>query len=541
MAKEKVESREIKENSKVFHYEILGIVLLIVGMFAIGKLGIIGVYTNLLIKVLFGDWYFLIIILACVYGIRCILVHRRLKISNVRYLGLFLIVLALILLSHFSVHAVIVQYEENSLILTLKLYFSYFRVQDFDSIVGGGVVGATLFYIFLYLFSKVGVIIISMILIFLGIVFMSKKTIKDFIKMIIRWFKALISLFNKIRKKMKSVIGEYSASYEKKKVKYHIKSVNNNNLYHIEVNNAKNNVEMIKRVLNSMNVFYNEISYLVCRNITIYFIKSYYSFSYTDFYNKILNSFNNFSLKEDVVNKELILEVPNMYQVPLRLGEINKEEIDEIVFGIDDRNELLTLNQDNNALIIFGKEKKIISHYLDSIIIGMMHFKLNVEYEYLDCITNSILETNSEFELIDIMITRLNNRINKMLDENIKDIDEFFTKYPSETMQVIVINGLDVILNKSGFVEKIAYLMETSSRYGFYFIFSSYNNINNVNRIISQINYRIYFENSFSYDNKIIKNVSFDELNKETEGYLVYKSIMVRMSLLMLFDDEIKK
>ena len=171
MAKEKIQSAEIKENSKVFHYEILGIILLVTGMFAVAKLGILGIYANLIVKVLFGDWYFVIILLMCVYGIRCILVHRRLKISNIRYLGLFLMVLALMLLSHFSVHSVVIEFDENPIVLTLKLYLSYFRVKDFDSIVGGGIIGTILFYLFLYLFSKVGVILISVILFFLSIVF----------------------------------------------------------------------------------------------------------------------------------------------------------------------------------------------------------------------------------------------------------------------------------------------------------------------------------------------------------------------------------
>ena len=86
MAKEKTQNVGTKENERLFHYEILGIILLILSMLAIAKMGLIGKYLMLTVKVLFGDWYFLIFLLMIFYAIRCIIVHRRLKINNIRYL-----------------------------------------------------------------------------------------------------------------------------------------------------------------------------------------------------------------------------------------------------------------------------------------------------------------------------------------------------------------------------------------------------------------------------------------------------------------------
>mgnify|MGYP006900524313 CR=1 FL=1 len=63
MAKEKTQNVGTKENERLFHYEILGIILLILSMLAIAKMGLIGKYLMLTVKVLFGDWYFLIFLL----------------------------------------------------------------------------------------------------------------------------------------------------------------------------------------------------------------------------------------------------------------------------------------------------------------------------------------------------------------------------------------------------------------------------------------------------------------------------------------------
>ena len=109
----------------------------------------------------------------------------------------------------------------------------------------------------------------------------------------------------------------------------------------------------------------------MCRNITIYFIKSYYQFSYSIFSNKFKQYVENFSIKFDQTSNELIIETNNLYCVPLRISEIDEEiKEDEIVFGIDDRNEFLKLNTTNNSLLLIGSNHKNISEYLDAMIIA---------------------------------------------------------------------------------------------------------------------------------------------------------------------------
>ena len=63
MPKLKKEPYENSKKKNLFFYEILGIVLAVLSFFAVAKLGSFGLYLFLIVKLLFGDWAFLFIIL----------------------------------------------------------------------------------------------------------------------------------------------------------------------------------------------------------------------------------------------------------------------------------------------------------------------------------------------------------------------------------------------------------------------------------------------------------------------------------------------
>lgn len=67
MAKEKTQNVGTKENERLFHYEILGIILLILSMLAIAKMGLIGKYLMLTLKfyLVIGIFYFFINDILC--------------------------------------------------------------------------------------------------------------------------------------------------------------------------------------------------------------------------------------------------------------------------------------------------------------------------------------------------------------------------------------------------------------------------------------------------------------------------------------------
>lgn len=541
MGKEKAQKIETRENERLFFYEILGIILLILAMLAIGKMGFIGLYLMLILKLLFGDWYFMIIILMIVFAIRSIIIHKKLKITNIRYLGIIIFLLALILLSHFSMHKYIKDYDQNYLKLTLSLYFNSFKNQTPDLIIGGGIIGAILFYLSYYLLSEVGVIFVSIILLFLGIVFITKLTIKDFFLRIYSFFRNSYKFFKDTILKFRETIDKYDKSYVKTKVKFKISKVNNDVNYKKELEYASRNVETIKKVLNSMNVFYNDISYVVARNVTTYFINSHYSFSYEAFRRNLKNYFMNFTLKKDEVNKELLVEINNITPTPLRIYELEEVSTSNIIFGIDDRNEFLNLNDMNNKIFIFDKNEQYANSLIDSIIVSIMHYKVNLDYYYIDLRANSLFKTSINTDELDLIISKMNDRIEKYNNQNISSIIEYNKKNDlKDKYQLIIINGIDKIFNDDRMYDKLNYMIDISQNYGYYFVFSaSYNNDKYLN-LINLFDYKLFFDNESNYAKKSLNFENINLLNKEVECFLSYKSIIIRASVLKLTNDEEK-
>lgn len=406
-------------------------------------------------------------------------------------------------------------------------------------IVGGGIVGALLFYLFFFLFSEVGVILMSFILIFLGIVFISKKTIKEFIKMIIHFGKKIYQLFKKTKGKVRKTVDTFDDSYTKSKLKYKIKPVNHDKIYENELQVAKNNVAIITNILNQMNIFYNEISYLVCRNVTIYFISSHYVIPITSFEKNLRSKIEKYLLKYDKIGNSLIVEVTNKYQVPLRIAEIELENKNEVVFGIDDRNEFLKLNYQNNKLLIVGTSQEKISHYLDSIILGQMYHKSQLDYYYIDLTQKSIFATSESIESVAEIIGHINDRIKKMNQHGASNFEKYNEKNKvKEKGKLVIIHGLDKLVFNKEQIEKIIYMLETTNDYGFIYIFTIIGENEQLTRLYNLFTYYLFFDDKLSIVNKTIGYQRFDYLNNDLEAFLFYKNILLRMSLLLMSKEE---
>ena len=538
MAKEKVQQIDVKDNERLFHYEILGIIILVLSIFAIAKMGLVGEYLMLIVKLLFGDWYFLIFLLLIAYAIRCIIFHTRLKIGNIRYLGVFLIILSLILLSHFSMHKYIKNYNENSLVLTLKLYLNAFKINSPGSIVGGGIIGCIFFYLSYYLLSELGVILLSILFIFLGIVFICKKTIRDFIEDIIYFLKNVYLIYKKIRSKLKNNVDLYDKSYKKNKIRFKISKIDSNQYYKQELEISKRNVEIIKKTLNGMNVFYNEISYLICRNITVYFIDSHYKYSFDVFYRNLSKYLHHILFKIDENDGNLIVEINNLNPVPLRINEIVQND-SEVIIGIDDRNNFLKLNSKENKLVVFSKNKQSLTDYLDSIVLSIMHYKAKIKLHFIDLLSLSYLSTTNDVDELDSLIYSINEKIKLFNRDNISSIDEYNKKNIKKLQyELIIINGININTINNQILEKLFYIIETTKNFGYYFIFSSNDGSNMFSDLFNQFDYKLFKDETGEYSNLCLNNIDYSILSNECEGFLLYKSIVIRMCLLLLTDYE---
>ena len=131
----------------------------------------------LLFKITFGDWYFLFLFMLLLYGVRALIVHKAINIKTMRIIGIFLILIAVVTISHFSMHRYIKQFGTSYFKMTFSLYLDYFKNYKEGMVVGGGVVGTLLFYLGYKTLGVAGIILIVVCLLFVGSAFVCEKTI----------------------------------------------------------------------------------------------------------------------------------------------------------------------------------------------------------------------------------------------------------------------------------------------------------------------------------------------------------------------------
>ena len=175
MGKEKHPSIEQERKDLTFYYEIW-LIFFDNPDSCPWRLGIVGFYIMLTFRIVFGDWYFLILIALIAFGIRSLLVHKPLNWKNVRTIGILMILIGIMILSHFTMHNFIQNYGTDYLSMTMSLYLDYFKNYQEGMKVGGGIIGALFFYLFYTMFSSVGTVIIVLYL-FVGIAFTLHKTV----------------------------------------------------------------------------------------------------------------------------------------------------------------------------------------------------------------------------------------------------------------------------------------------------------------------------------------------------------------------------
>ena len=80
--------------------------------------------------------------------------------------------------------------------------------------------------------------------------------------------------------------------------------------------------------------------------------------------------------------------------------------------------------------------------------------------------------------------------------------------------------------------------MALINQYGFIYLFSVSSENSYVNQIVNLFDYKLFLDNKLSYSNQVIGFQRFDLINPDYEGYLAYKNIIIRMTILLLQDKE---
>ena len=182
MGKEK--KRNVDEQEKqetTFYYELTGIIFIIFSITVLGELGKIGSFMLVLFKVAFGDWYWIIILFLLFFGFQSLLTHKSFNFKNQRFIGFVFICFSLLLFAHFPLHNYVSGQEKEYFSGTWRVYKDFIATNA-DTYLGGGLIGALMFYAVYYLFGTVGVVLIGIIMIFFGVSLIINKPIIELLK-----------------------------------------------------------------------------------------------------------------------------------------------------------------------------------------------------------------------------------------------------------------------------------------------------------------------------------------------------------------------
>ncbi|KQL19170.1 DNA translocase FtsK [Cytobacillus solani] len=184
MAKKKRRKTRKKENlKKTIQYELLALGLIALSAIAMAKLGAVGKATVMFFRFFMGEWY--ILSLLCLIVFAGYLMWKRTipYLLHTRLIGIYLILCSLLLLSHVSLFQLLSndgKFQDPSVIAnTWELFWMEVNGETSTTDLGGGMVGATLFALFYFLFDEAGTKIISFVFIIIGFILLTGKTLGD--------------------------------------------------------------------------------------------------------------------------------------------------------------------------------------------------------------------------------------------------------------------------------------------------------------------------------------------------------------------------
>lgn len=208
MAKKKNRKNAKKENDK-YSVELIGIVLILIAIIGIiPNTGIIGNFIANFAAFLVGSWYNVLLIIVFIIGVYMLIKRKPVNFGNSKLIGLYLFAASVLIFSH-------LKYIDSGKLTGLDIISE--TINNFMAStssakvnVGGGLIGACLSSLFLYLFALKGTKIISFVLFVFGIIMFTGLSIYDIVTSCVNKIKPDF----KLKGKEKEEVQKQEAKYE---------------------------------------------------------------------------------------------------------------------------------------------------------------------------------------------------------------------------------------------------------------------------------------------------------------------------------------
>lgn len=191
MAKRKKQSEE--KSGFQYTNELIGLLLILLSITGLGNFGIVGGLIKKFAIFLFGNWFFLFLVLTLCLGIVLIAKRGKINYFNGRLIGIYSIIIAILLFSHIN------YIKDNNLLtqdifkITLNNIEISFDSQNEITNTGGGMVGSAFSWAFVSLFAVEGTYIVMFIIVIFGLIMLFDLSLSDIFSSIGRFFKNIFS------------------------------------------------------------------------------------------------------------------------------------------------------------------------------------------------------------------------------------------------------------------------------------------------------------------------------------------------------------
>ncbi|MCL2522411.1 MAG: hypothetical protein FWE36_06090 [Erysipelotrichales bacterium] len=533
MLKEKQKIPEVNTKNKDFYYELLGILLIIIVLIVFSELGRVGFMMKIALKFMFGDWYFLLLFLAIYTGVKLLVWHKKLSFRSLPLNGFLLCFISLMILSHQAIYSYLRIHNSTGIGGIWQLYLTYFRFFDDSLVMGGGLVGAVLHQIVIFLVGEIGTIIIGVMILIFGLIFLSNNTIFSFFNKTnsqiknINGFKArFLSYFRnldipamreKIRLPGKSSVRQKKSS---RITLYNLTDIPETINKKLQENFAKEAKEMLNNIFLKLKT---EASLISCD----------ISFSFTRYTYRILYNFNLNSLKERIGSimdcyplilynekTELVtIEFINKYKDLLTLRKLLSDNLDKqgipLGCGISNEAILFRYNVDNHLYVISDDDSGyknffrgfIVSNLIKSPEVPLKIISFDFKQVFPELRLHKKSETYWRIEevpgVLDDLMHEIERRINlfKVLEvatieeANLK-IDRNSTENEPLSRIIIAVSGFEKLFSDRTAYQlenKLFYLLSVGEKYGLHGIICETESLAGKSLIKNYINSKIVF------------------------------------------------
>ncbi|PYZ93086.1 cell division protein FtsK [Salipaludibacillus keqinensis] len=171
---------------KQLTFELTGLFLFIISIVTFASLGIVGEGLIELFRFFLGSWHILLTISLCLFSLYLMLKRKLPVLWSRRYIGIYLFVFSLTLLSHVQLFRELgtrVDFIDRSVVRnTWDLYWQQLQGTAITNDLGGGMLGAVGYSVSHVLFSSHGTVVFAIGLMIASIVLVTGRSFIDFVK-----------------------------------------------------------------------------------------------------------------------------------------------------------------------------------------------------------------------------------------------------------------------------------------------------------------------------------------------------------------------